>query len=163
MGLSLGFDGTFNIKSRLFIVLVLLAFGCYLLIVVLFPTLRSCLVKKYITSVIYQPLVTVLSVMPSGIDGIQLAWKPSLASGFRHLVRQVNRRAWLAAHTLQHLNNCLHARRNPPNVTGIGKVDYDARKVIAYLKTKRFCASNPPYDPSPSYLAISYVGCIPCT
>jgi hypothetical protein len=32
---------------------------------------------------IYKPLEIVLSVMPSGNDGIQLAWKPSLASGFR--------------------------------------------------------------------------------
>jgi hypothetical protein len=29
-------------------------------------------------------------------------------------------------------------------------VDYDARKVFAYMKVTGFCASNPPYNPSVS-------------
>jgi hypothetical protein len=33
---------------------------------------------------------------------------------------------------------------------GFALVDYDARKVITYLKIKGFCASNPPYNPSGS-------------
>ena len=32
------------------------------------------------------------------------------------------------------------ARRNPPNVVNSALVDYDARKVIAFLKTRCFCA-----------------------
>jgi hypothetical protein len=66
-----------------------------------------------------------------------------------HRVRRVNRRAWLAAQT--HCPNTTanaRARRNPPNVMDFDMVDYDARKVFTSLKTKGFCASNPPYNSS---------------
>ncbi|MEQ1545555.1 hypothetical protein [Methyloglobulus sp.] len=39
------------------------------------------------------------------------------------------------------------ARRiHRPNVVNSALVDYDAREVIAYLKTRCSCASNPPYN-----------------